>query len=422
MRMLRIPGGRFIALLVAGVATTACDSNPTNLDELEAPPTVLVGTVERPSSSASDIEGIVVSVEGTEAQDQTDANGVFRVEARAVDGRIRLRFRGNGVDADVEIKGVAPGTLLALAIDLDATSATVSSGASDSLSEFEGEAQLVEITGATPERSLVVDLVSTARTTRALISESGTLFESDGDIVTFDRLVARVQSGRQVRIEGDGMRREDGTVVAALIKAETDEDDDENDEDDDDDEDFEGDVTSLTSTGDAPNRVVRLSLREDGTEFIVDIAEGVTEFDPEGDLFDVAGLLEAHARAVSIKVEGDGTLGEDGVFAAQTAKVETDDDDDQDQEEDFDGDLTSISVTGDAPERVARITLQDDDEQFAVDVVEGVTTFDSSGDIADLDALLAAHDRGDDIEVDGEGEQRDDGVFVARIIEVEIDD
>ena len=92
-------------------------------------------------------------------------------------------------------------------------------------------------------------------------------------------------------------------------------------------------------------------------------------------------------------------------------------------EADFDGHVVALSLSGDAPERVAVLEVRDEYETLYVSVLEGETAFDQSEDILDFDALLeAASDPLIDLEVDGEGELQADGTIVATKIEVEIDD
>lgn len=412
--------------LALAVGLTGCDSSPSDPNSETSTPAVIAGGIQFAGgggATAQDLSGVEVVVEADGATDVTDANGSFRVVTTDVDGQVRLRFRKGAMDVTLDLSGITAGTMFTLTVTLSDTSATVSDSTSSELDEFEGEATFVSVTGAAPNRTLSIEVTYEANRRYAVdVGESTTTFEADGDLLTFEALLARVQASQQVRVEGDGNAQSDGRVVATSIKAETDDDDD-----GDDDEDFEGDVTDLAVSGVAPARTARVTLVDDSTATTVDIVEGTTVFDTDGDILTFEAMLSAHASGAELEVEGDGELGPDGVWTARFVEVETDDDGDDDEDdednddEDFEGDVTAVSVSGTAPARTARLTLVDDSVTTVVDIIEGTTVFDSDGDITTFEAMLAAHASGQVLEVEGEGDLGQDGVWTARTVEVEID-
>ena len=88
------------------------------------------------------------------------------------------------------------------------------------------------------------------------IVEGSTLFDAHGDILSFDELLAALDPvDLVIEIKGEGERQEDGSVLAATIKIETDDD-----ADDDDPDEFKGIAALVSVEGDAPTRTVRVEL------------------------------------------------------------------------------------------------------------------------------------------------------------------
>ena len=414
--------------LVLGLLGTglllACDSSVAGPELQDPGAAVVVGQVRAASGgggqSAQDLSGIEVTVEGSSATDTTDINGTFRLEARSEDGRLRLRFRKGAIDVGLEISGAGPGTVVRIDVSLDSGKATLDDSSSSSRGEFEGEASLVGLSGSSPSRTLRLQVTRPGSSTLVEVVEGSTVFDAEGDLITFDRLSARVEAGLQVRVEGDGSLQADGTVSATIIKAETDEEDD--DDLGDDDEDFEGRLTALSLSGSAPNRVARVALQEDGKQYAVDIDEAATVFQQDGDLLTFEQLISGHDAGAVIEIEGNGDRQSDGSFIATSVKVETDDDDD-DSGDRFEGVLVSLVVSGAAPSRVAEAVLDDDGQKrHTVLIDESATVFEQDGDLVSFEQLLAAYDGGVALEIEGVGTPQEDGSVLASIIEVEIDD
>lgn len=426
--LLAAPRRAAILTLALAVGLAACDSSPSGPHSDASTPAVIAGGIQFAGgggASAQDLSGVEVVVESDGAADITDTNGAFRIVTSDVDGQVRLRFRKGAMDVTLDLSGITAGTMFTLTVTLSDTSATVADSTSSELDEFEGEATLLSVSGSAPNRTLSIEVAAEANRRYAVdVVESATTFEADGDLLTFEALLTRLQANQQVRVEGDGNAQSDGRVVATSIKAETDDDDDDDGEDD---EDFEGDVTEMAVSGVAPTRTARVTLVDDSVSTTVDIIEGTTVFDTDGDVLTFEAMLSAHASGAELEVEGDGELGQDGVWTASFIEVETDDDGDDDEDdednddEEFEGDVTALAVSGTAPARTARLTLVDDSVTTMVDIIEGTTVFDTDGDILTFEAMLAAHASGKVLEVEGEGDLGQDGVWTARTVEVEID-
>ena len=92
------------------------------------------------------------------------------------------------------------------------------------------------------------------------------------------------------------------------------------------------------------------------------------------------------------------------------------------EEADFEGVAELVSVTGDAPDRVVRIDVTDEDGLVeTVDVVEGETDFDDDGDLTTFEAFLAELEAGTVVEVDGEGIRQLDSSIRATELKAEIE-
>ena len=334
--------GRLTALALIALASAACDEGtPLALD---GQPLVVTGQVlsvtsdagpaaASSSSDAGSLGGIEVSVEGSAATTITDAQGGFRLEVEGELDRLVIRFRRGGLDARIELEGLSPGATLHLEVRLSDDGGTVRRD--DGLgAEVQGQVRLVELRGTAPNRTLRVELSASGSVTLLEIDESSVRFESDGDVLGFEALLsALARSDLSVRLEGDAVLLEDGTVLATSIKVETDEhaaDDGQPDDDRGGDDDgaagveFEGAATLLGVTDDGSSRIVRLQVTGDGS-WEVWFAEGVTSFDAGGDIRTVAALALAMAGTADVRVEGRGTRQEDGSVLALTARAEIDD-------------------------------------------------------------------------------------------------
>ena len=234
--MIRIPFAarlRYLALLALPLIAGACDVPLAPEDA----PTVVVGRVASvlslapaaigPAlSNSGSLAGIEVSVEGASVLDLTDDAGDFRLEVRAQDGRIRIRFRRGSMDVRLELEGLASGSTLRLEVSLSDDGATVLSASDDDdegPDEFEGIATLVSVDGDAPNRTLRVELVNDGGSLLVDLLEASTVFDASGDITTFAGVQPALErADLTVEIEGDGELQDDGSVIATSVKVETD--------------------------------------------------------------------------------------------------------------------------------------------------------------------------------------------------------
>ena len=88
---------------------------------------------------------------------------------------------------------------------------------------------------------------------------------------------------------------------------------------------FEGVASLISIAGAAPERTLRLELTSEGTTSVMEIVEGTTSFDIEGDLLDIDAVLAALERDdLVVRAEGNGERNDEGVIIAMDVKVETD--------------------------------------------------------------------------------------------------
>ncbi|MDH3272749.1 MAG: hypothetical protein OEN56_15530, partial [Gemmatimonadota bacterium] len=328
--------------ILFAAALGGCDVAPDPVGIEDEPILVLgrVADVTGPASPAalhggasSAVGGITVAAEGG-TSDVTDDAGNFAVEVASKDGRVRLRFRGTGIDARIEISGLPAGSVLQISVHLDDDAVVVVSSSDSRDNEFEGMASLVAVDGDAPARTARVAVASEGGTEHVDIVEGGTVFDNEGDILSFgDMLAALDRADLAVKIEGEGTRQDDGSVLASAVKVETDDDGHDDDVDDDDgDQDegpdeFEGMASLVAVDGEAGARTARVELVSEGGVEHVDIVEGGTVFDNEGDILSFGDMLAALDRAdLAVKIEGEGDRQDDGSVLASAVKVETDDD------------------------------------------------------------------------------------------------
>ena len=407
-----------LALTFAAMSAACESSDPL---ALHSEPVVLMGRVSSLSSPAagpamadgsSSLSGIEVSVEGGAATTITDDSGSFRLEVEAGDDAIVLRFRRGSLDVRMEIGGLVSGTTIRLEVSLHDSGGTVIHRDDDhDDDDFEGRATFVSLTGDAPARTLRVELTRVSGPSVEVdVVEGSTVFDGEGDVLTFAALLAALErTDVTVRIEGDGDIQDGGVRVATFVKVETDEHQDgsgdDNGNDDDDDgvrSDFEGRAELLSVSGTAPSRTARVELVSNGDSIEVVIAEEVTVFDGEGDVLTFAGLLAALDRSdVTVRIEGDGEIEDGGVRVATFVKVETDEhqddpngDDDHARLVEFKGTAELVSVSGTVPARTARVRVRGEVSGQArvwlVDLVEGETSFDASGDFHSVGSVLTA--------------------------------
>jgi hypothetical protein len=177
------------------------------------------------TSSSPDLSGITVAAEGDAASDVTDASGRFRLETRARNGRIRLRFRRGALDADIDLQGVQAGGMVQVDVTLDVDGVSVTADMRGHHHEFEGEARILSVTGEAPTRIMQLAVARHGRRVLVDVFEHRTEFDPRGDLTTFAELGRALRAGTTTLVEGEGLLRADALILAATLKAETREDD-----------------------------------------------------------------------------------------------------------------------------------------------------------------------------------------------------
>jgi uncharacterized protein DUF5666 len=152
------------------------------------------GTAATTSDSSG--AGIRVSVVGTSLATTADSSGQFVLQ-NVPEGTVRLRFQGDGVDATLEISGLASGQTLTITVQASGSRAVVSS---EREVEFTGDIQAV-----TPPTLRVSGL--TVMTTAQTEVERG-----DSSVP-----LSSLRVGETVKVEG--ILQADGSVVAREVKA-----------------------------------------------------------------------------------------------------------------------------------------------------------------------------------------------------------
>jgi len=140
--------------------------------------------------------------------------------------------------ANVQIEGTATvradSSLLATSLKAETDEDDDGTGA---MREFDGDVGSVNVAGSS---------IQLADGTTVLV-DGATIWDGLGDIFSLGALAQAVTAGTPSRIEGDGSEQSDGHILAATLKAETDDpgdDDDGDDDSDDDSDDDDGDDDS----------------------------------------------------------------------------------------------------------------------------------------------------------------------------------
>lgn len=278
------------------MAAGACGSNASGpLDASPVRGATIQGTVESSGSATGQAgvaslsgpgSGLTVSVAGTSLSTTTDSGGRFTL-AGVPDGTATLRFTGAGVDARLQVSGLADGQVLTLSVQVSGTQAVLaptagptpspnpgpnpsptpspnptpsptpspaptpspSPGGEDNV-EFRGTIQSV----SAPNLTVAGRLVRTNGSTRIL--------DRNNNPVGFSALSA----GQTVEVEGNA--QSDGSVLAFKIKMEDGAGDDPGDDNGGGDIEFRGAIQSIS----APNLTVagRLVRTSASTEILDD--------------------------------------------------------------------------------------------------------------------------------------------------------
>ena len=298
-----------VRFVLGGAVLLDGDGNVYGYGDVEAPPGLeITGGLTCPSCSQS---GIKVQLPGGVTLAEGDDAGVL------IDFDIAQSF---GHQAEQSGKWVMHPVILGKVDDPGAIE-TKDDADDDYPDEFKGIAALVSVEGDAPTRTVRVELTNDHGSVAVDIVEGSTLFDAHGDILGVDELLAALDLvDLVIEIKGEGERQEDGSVLAATIKVETDDD-----ADDDDPDEFKGIAALVSVEREAPTRTVRVELTNDHGSVAVDIVEGSTLFDAHGDILGVDELLAALDPVdLVIEIKGEGEHQEDGSVLAATIKVETD--------------------------------------------------------------------------------------------------
>lgn len=307
--------GVLAALALGGVAA-ACGggASPVAPGAVSARGAVIRGTVQGQGTGGASTLGassalhtsssaptLKVSVVGTPLSTSTDAAGQF-VLSGVPTGRIELRFEGPGLDARLEIGGLADGQEISITVRVNGGGVVLVSGddpspspsASPSPTPSPVDDDEAEFNG----RLDAIDGTTLTVAGRTVLTDANTKIRQHGDAVHFSTL----QVGQTVEVEGSV--QSGGSVLAKKVTIEDDNDDDENEDDDGQEVEFEGSIQSISgSTLMVSDRTV---LTDGNTEFRGDQGEKVTlSFFKVGDHVEVEGHSQSgdSILAKNIKAE-----------------------------------------------------------------------------------------------------------------------
>ncbi len=147
-----------------------------------------------------------------------------------------------------------------------------------------------------------------------------TIWDEDGDITDFETLADLVDGGNEVKVEGEGSRQSDTSILAARIKAEVDP------------VEFKGLAASVA--------LGSQSLTLDDSTVIVVNAD--TTWDPSGNLFSLAEIATELSAAGVVEIEGEGFYQVGGSILATKIKAKLDDDDEDKPWIDYSEEIASL--------------------------------------------------------------------------------
>jgi hypothetical protein len=153
------------------------------------------GNVVSVASARTGTQGIQVTIEGTDAKDQTDADGLFRVRGQFA-GTVTLRFTrtDDGVTASLPITVPAGGHLTLTDVRLDAASHEATAG--NAAVVFDGLIAAVDCSGQL--LTLLSEADESRTHTYVLELDTSSLIDRDGNPVACATLVA----GDRAHVEG----------------------------------------------------------------------------------------------------------------------------------------------------------------------------------------------------------------------------
>ena len=173
--------------------------------------------------------------------------------------------------------------------------------------EFDGP---VASAGGTDLNGTILLVSNTKGAVLQVDVDGATVWDLGGDYFNLTDLLAAVDAGLLVHVEGDGAVDISGTfILAGTIKAEMVI------------AEFDGPVAS--ASGATPNGTIMLASNSKGPVLQVDVDLPPTVWDLSGDYFNLTDLITAVNEGTSVNVEGDGQLSISGVFIlAHTIKAE----------------------------------------------------------------------------------------------------
>ena len=283
-----------LCLLSVGVAGTlaACggSSSVTGPDAVApassatiAGTVVSAGTAGAPAgdvSARSSSGGIRVSVLGTSLETTTDDEGRFTLGGVAPGEKVELHFEGPGIDARLEIEGLAAGQMLTITVKVSGSTASMLTPSGEVA--FRGSVQSVDSDRVVVDGRTVVVL---AGTTEVLGRQNQPIALSDIAVGAF--------------VEVEGWAQSDGNLLGKKVKLEDGTGDDPNDPVE---VEFLGNIQSVS-----PLTVAGTRVSTDGNTRILD-----EDNNPIG-LSDLA---------VGMRVEVEGWRQADGDVLAKKIKIE----------------------------------------------------------------------------------------------------
>lgn len=203
-----------LALCVAGCGSS---TSPTGASS-EAGATIRGRVQSGSTASSADVsalsgpgKGLRVTVVGTDIRTTTNTSGSFVLQG-VPGGTVTLRFEGSGVDATLRIGGLVEGQVLTIDVEVNGTRATLVAREDDDDDDDNDEGELSgRIESITPPSLRVSG--------RTVITNGSTRIERD------DRRIGLTDLRVGERVEVEGMRQADGSILAREIEVEEEDDD-----------------------------------------------------------------------------------------------------------------------------------------------------------------------------------------------------
>ncbi len=163
------------------------------------------------------------------------------------------------------------------------------------------DAEFEDVVASADELSQTLTLVNLT----VVVIGAETVWDEDGDITDFETLADLVLGGNEVKVEGEGTRQSDTSILATTIKAEVEA------------VEFEGLAVSVA--------LLSQSLTLDDDTVVVVNAD--TKWNSSGNLFSLGEIAAALSAAGVVEIEGEGFYQVGGSILATKIKAKLDDDD-----------------------------------------------------------------------------------------------